>query len=61
MEDVLKEMDQRLDDFVQVRDEVRGFRKEIRSKYQNLNLLEPQEVASLIEKFRHLGIILNQG
>ena len=63
MEEVLKELDSQLDKFVGVRQEVRDFHKEVRNKYQALNLPKPQEVASLIEKFKavHLGIILTQG
>jgi hypothetical protein len=62
MEDVLKDLDRKLEDFVKVKDEVRGFRKEITSKYNNLNLPDPQDVASLIEKFKeaHPDIILNK-
>lgn len=63
MEDVLKELDEKLDNFVGVRQEVWDFHKEVKRKYQALSLLEPQEVMSLIEKLKsiHPSIILTQG
>jgi hypothetical protein len=45
-EAILKELDEKLDNFVEVREEVRYFHKEVKKKYQVLNLLEPHEVAS---------------
>lgn len=63
MEDVLKELDEKLGNFVKVKKEVWDFHKEVKRKYQTLSLLEIQEVTSIIEKFKalHLGIILTQG
>ena len=50
-------------DFVEVRKEVLDYNKEVRDKYQNLNLPEPQDIAYVIDKFKvtHPNIILVEG
>lgn len=60
MEDVLGDLDSKLEDFVKVKNKVRGFRREVTSKYNSLNLPDPQDMASLIEKFKeaHPDVIL---
>ena len=61
MEDVLKQLDEKLDDFVALRQEVREFSKELKIKYLALDLPETKEVAFLTEKIKvaYLDIILN--
>ena len=56
----MKELDSKLNNFVGVSLGVRDFHKEVRRKYWALSLLEPQEVAFIIKKFKvaYLDIIL---
>ena len=52
MEDILNQLDDKLNDFGSLNQEVRDFNKEAKSRYESLNLPCPNEVASLIEKFK---------
>ena len=52
MEDILNQLDDKLNDFGSLKQEVREFNKEAKSQYEALNLPQPDEVASLIEKFK---------
>ena len=54
MEDVLNQLDDRLNDFRSLKQEVRDLNKEAKSRYEALNLPQPDEVASLIEKFKEM-------
>ena len=63
MEDILNQLDDKLNDFGSLKQEVRDFNKEAKSQYEALNIPQPDEVASLIEKFKamYLDIISKKG
>ena len=53
-------MDDKLDNFGALKQEVKVFNKEFKRKYDTLDTPKPKDVASLIEKFKavYLEIIL---
>ena len=52
LEDILNKLDDMLNDFWAIRQEVQDFNKEAISQYEALNLPQLDEVASFIEKFK---------
>lgn len=60
IEEVLLELDTKLEDFVLTRIEVSNYGKLVKSKYGDLDLLETTQVMEIIKKFKgkHPDIIL---
>ena len=63
MEDILNKLNHLLNDFGSLRQEVRGFNKEVKRKYDSFDLHHPKDVAFLIQKFKAMypNIILKLG
>jgi hypothetical protein len=52
-----------MEDFVEIRQEVQDFHREVRGKYQAIDFMDPLEIAATIKSFKatDLDIILVEG